>query len=118
MIQLIALVLTLDGGTSIGGLPYENPDAGVYQVLKADLGNGVTLGRGWWLSDERMSKVGSTLVEKENQLTACRHENKILGDTPCGPSLGFWAGVTIGGVVGVLVIGFIGYKLIELSKPK
>lgn len=82
----IMLVLGYDGGSrlidfgnaesdipvSAAVAPYENADAGVFEVREATTFSGITLGEGWWHSRERQKKLGTALIDKDNKLAECQ----------------------------------------------
>lgn len=70
----------LDAGVPVGDFSL---DAGVMPVAFAHALDGTPLPPGWWLSDARMQRVGTTLVDLQNrnaQLTAAGQcESPIVG---------------------------------------
>lgn len=69
-----------DGGVApVAGVPFYSPDAGIFPVSWAVSSiDGGLLGPGWWLSDDRMTRIGDhiVIVENERDLALAAQQSK------------------------------------------
>lgn len=93
MNSLLICVLLAQAPDVDGGVPDAPKDPPV-EVTSATSLDGGTLPEGWYLSRERMQKVGTKLVTLEN-------ENQQLKDGRPIVHWGFWVGIAVGFVAGV-----------------
>ena len=78
----------------------------VCKVVAAEQPDGGSLGEGWWLSRERMKKVGTRLTDLEISLARTEHERDeaLATSAPIVLHWSFWAGVAVGGVTAVVAV--------------
>lgn len=88
---IVGLLASADGGTALA------PSAGVERVESAAQADGGQLPPGYWLSDERMSKVGEALQPKPE------------APTPVGAA--FFIGLGLGLLIGGATVLYIGGAL-------
>lgn len=92
-------------------MPFADSDAGLYQVSSAMRPDGGSLPAGWWLSPVRMAKLGTALVNYQNDTVDLKRQVTELSQTD--PFLErvrvFMIGVGVGTAVGVAITIMIAY---------
>lgn len=103
---LLAAILTVEAVDG-GQLPVSDAPIAVQSAVAFDGGQ---VGQGWWLSPEKMTKVGATIVELRNERDAARFEVATISrppDVPSSSSIWLWVGIAIGGILGASAIAFV-----------
>lgn len=128
---MLALVLAIDGGSEYRANPYyeesielevvegpptgpyENPDAGMYEVESAKRYDGGVLPDGWWLSPYRLDAVGADLRGCERDLwmaleaDARREEAERATRASAGPTFSLFSGNFASGLAVGLGAGLV-----------
>jgi hypothetical protein len=114
----VAVITLLFGAQLANAGPYSDPDAGVYQVASAqwdgghgdDGGTQVTeLGPGWWLSDERRTKIEKKLIDNAAEIRDANARAEYLAQNPQGSAAKsvFWFSTGVGTGVVLFVVGLL-----------